>query len=98
MELPAQLMYTLVLSAVENVGFPTLCFLPRDRQRQIGYCGNTTAPAANGVIIDLSPADCSMPCPRNTAEICRGENEMNIYKNLKQEVELYYEHEESKPV
>jgi hypothetical protein len=39
-----------------------------------------------------------MPCPQNAADICRGENEMNIYKNLKQVVELYYEHEESKPV
>jgi hypothetical protein len=37
-------------------------------------------------------------CPRNAAEICREENEMKIYKNLKQEVELYYEHEESKSV
>jgi hypothetical protein len=39
-----------------------------------------------------------MPSPQNAAEICRGENEMIIYKNLKQEVELYYEHEELKSV
>jgi hypothetical protein len=39
-----------------------------------------------------------MPCPGNAAEISGGENEMNMSKNLKQEIELYYEDEESKPV